>query len=1049
MNKLSTQALSFSGIVFLFATAATLLIAPHLMSGITGPLPSWFSLVCGTFLFVLSNVFLAGLVLNYPENMQRFFRMGVGIATLGLSALAWRGGFFLETFWLGILTLAAVLSVAPWLNQRDWLRGLTQAAHFLLGLAVFLRPDWVASTLGTPPHLPTQAALGSGFILSPLIAILLGLRPHISPESRARPMAIPWLLWGFLGLLVGRTPQMLVAGSAAFSLLWMDSIPWEKIVLREGQSLGRRFVHLIEIGHSISLALTLLILQAVERLVPGAQTSPQMNSVRNIALVGYTVVVAISILLIISVALSINGIFSGLQGIKMKAEIENTSENGIFAVMVNLLLQPFVTSQEMLSHVSRQQKEYARLLEERTRSEKHRMAQLHLLHQMNQELVTVLDAPVSAQLAANAIAATLGVNLTAVFEFDPERDEMVLMASSGEQATAIPPEYRQSIRVGLIGRAARLRRTQLVADTRLDPDYLQLNTLENFSELVVPLLNYNQLRGALLISHASVNNFDDSDIRVLETLGLLLVTSWERSDHEQRLMRLIQAGVNLSTTLEVEEVIQQLATSAQQTLDARYVFLALVDKGGGFTRIASAGYAPTLSSMLGSDPEGNTLIQTVLNNSKPLRVRDVRKKFTTTPTGSLDLRTLLAAPIRLRQSSIGVLLCFGKQGNRAFTDNDEGLVRLLASQAAAAIEATWLYQEIRSMFSTATLLYQLSTRVIQAEQLTDAAAAIAESCYQISRARAAGIVLMDVHQKVSIKVQIDSTGLHPGNNHPLSLVRQALASGQSIIFSSENELARVCIPLQTPRHQYGALWLDIPEKNWSDTRFADNLHSLATQASIALERSILLSETRKQAEALEAALNELEVTYDQTLAALTSALDARDRETEGHSLRVARIASFLGRKIGLNEEQAKILERGAILHDIGKIGISDTILLKPGPLTPEEWQTMRLHPDIGARIIEGIPFLQEALPIIRYHQERWNGSGYPLGLKEQDIPFPARIFAVVDAYDALTTNRPYRTPISTEEALEFLRGQAAILFDPEIVQAFEALVAREELAALI
>ncbi|OIO84184.1 MAG: hypothetical protein AUK01_10440 [Anaerolineae bacterium CG2_30_57_67] len=227
------------------------------------------------------------------------------------------------------------------------------------------------------------------------------------------------------------------------------------------------------------------------------------------------------------------------------------------------------------------------------------------------------------------------------------------------------------------------------------------------------------------------------------------------------------------------------------------------------------------------------------------------------------------------------------------------------------------------------------------------------------------------------------------------------------------------------------------------------MHSLANQASIALERSILLSETRKQAEALEAALNELEVTYDQTLAALTSALDARDRETEGHSLRVARIASFLGRKIGLNEEQAKILERGAILHDIGKIGISDTILLKPGPLTPEEWQTMRLHPDIGARIIEGIPFLQEALPIIRYHQERWNGSGYPLGLKEQDIPFPARIFAVVDAYDALTTNRPYRTPISTEEALEFLRGQAAILFDPEIVQAFEALVAREELAALI
>ncbi|GAB4480322.1 MAG: hypothetical protein OHK0031_01380 [Anaerolineales bacterium] len=1012
-------------------------------------MPENFPLIGGILLFVYANLLLAALVLNRPERHHRILRFGTSLLTLILAALWWRGGFFLETFWLGALALAALLSLSPALNQRDWLRGLIQGGHFLLGLAVFLRPDWLTSTLGTPPIFPIQVALGGGFILSALAAALLGLIPAFSEESQTRPLAIPWLLWGLLGLLAGRFPQALAAGSAAFCLLWMDSIPWEKIILGQGADLGRRFIHLIEIGNAISLALALILLSTVEASLPGAQGSPQMARVREIALMSYGAVAAISILLIISVTLSINGMFAGLQNAKAPDAPKKDEERDLLTTLTNLLLQPFLASHEMLSQVARQQEAHARLLDERTISEKRRMAQLNLLHQINLELENTLDAPVSAQLTVTAIAASLGVSLAAVLVFEPEREEARVLASSGERAYALPPGYRQSMRAGLIGRALRSRRTQLVSDTRLDPDYLPLNNQPILSEIVVPLFSQNHLRGVLLVNHPKANAFDDSDMRTLEAIGVLLVTSWERSEHDQRLMRLIQSGFGLSTTLEIEQVLKQLAENAGQTLDARYVFLALVDKGGGFTRTASAGYAPTLSRMLGSDPEGNTLIQSVLNSSAPLRVRDVRKKFSTTPTGSADLRSMLAVPIRLRQASVGVLLCFGKLDNRSFNENDEALASLLASQAAAAIESTWLYQEIRSMFNTATQLYQLSTRVIQSEQLTDAAAVIAETCYQVGQASAAGIVLLDQNQKVEVKVRIDANGLHPGANHPLTLVRQALNSGQNIILAEDNEMARVCIPLQTPRRQYGALWLDVPEKNWNDPRFADNLHSLTNQAAIALERSILLSETRKQAQALESAYAELQVTYDQTLAALTSALDARDRETEGHSLRVARIASYLGSRIGLSAEQAKILERGAILHDIGKIGISDTILLKPGPLSPEEWKTMRLHPDIGARIIEGIPFLQETLPIIRYHQERWNGSGYPLGLKAHDIPLMARIFAVVDAYDALTTHRPYRTPISQEDALEFLRGQAGILFDPEIVEHFEALVRRGELKNLI
>ncbi len=128
------------------------------------------------------------------------------------------------------------------------------------------------------------------------------------------------------------------------------------------------------------------------------------------------------------------------------------------------------------------------------------------------------------------------------------------------------------------------------------------------------------------------------------------------------------------------------------------------------------------------------------------------------------------------------------------------------------------------------------------------------------------------------------------------------------------------------------------------------------------------------------------------------------------------------------------------MHDIGKIGISDTILHKPGPLDEEEWKIMRLHPDIGARIVAGIPFLQDTIPLIRHHQERWNGTGYPDGLQGEEIPILARMFAIVDAFDALTSKRPYRKKISTQEAIEYLREQSGILFDPNMIDVFEKVV---------
>jgi putative nucleotidyltransferase with HDIG domain len=410
---------------------------------------------------------------------------------------------------------------------------------------------------------------------------------------------------------------------------------------------------------------------------------------------------------------------------------------------------------------------------------------------------------------------------------------------------------------------------------------------------------------------------------------------------------------------------------------------------------------------------------------------------------------MLAIPIRWHRLSIGAILAFGKQNEVFFTENDESLAELLSIQAAGAFESTWLQQELRASLRTTSLLYRLSNQIIQAEELRSAALDIAQTAHKLGKGSSTGIVLFTSEGKVEAELEVDENGTHSGKDHPMDTIRQAMTSGQLIYFSQGHTMTRVCLPIQTSIRKYGALWINIQEDQTHKPVNPADLQTLVNQAAIALERSLLLVESRQQARDLKEALDKLEVTYDQTLAALMSALDARDRETEGHSLRVRQLAGKLGEAYGLSQQELKALERGSLLHDIGKIGISDTILHKPGQLDENEWKIMRLHPDIGARIVEGIPFLQETLPVIRYHQERWDGSGYPIGLSGERIPLLARLFAVVDAFDALTSNRPYRQKVSADEALRFLRKEAGVLFDPKIVDAFEELVMQGQAADLL
>lgn len=187
---------------------------------------------------------------------------------------------------------------------------------------------------------------------------------------------------------------------------------------------------------------------------------------------------------------------------------------------------------------------------------------------------------------------------------------------------------------------------------------------------------------------------------------------------------------------------------------------------------------------------------------------------------------------------------------------------------------------------------------------------------------------------------------------------------------------------------------------------------------------------------LDQALDSLENAYRSTLQALTAALETRDAETHGHSERVVTFSLRLGREYGLTVPQMKALEFGSLLHDIGKIGVPDAILRKPAKLTDEEWVRMREHPTHGQQILRGIKFLEGAARVVAQHHEKWDGSGYPLGLKADDIDICARIFSVADAFDAITSDRVYRQGRLYEAAAEELNEWAGRQFDPKVVEAF-------------
>ena len=252
---------------------------------------------------------------------------------------------------------------------------------------------------------------------------------------------------------------------------------------------------------------------------------------------------------------------------------------------------------------------------------------------------------------------------------------------------------------------------------------------------------------------------------------------------------------------------------------------------------------------------------------------------------------------------------------------------------------------------------------------------------------------------------------------------------RSSLLANEEFLSHYATPLVVKGQVKGVLEIFHRKVFDSDQEWINYFETLATQAAIAIESASLF-------ENLQRSNLELMLAYDATIEGWSRALDLRDKETEGHTQRVTKMALDLAEKLWMSDAEQTDLRRGALLHDIGKMGVPDSILLKPGPLSESEWEIMRQHPNYALQMLSPIPYLKHALDIPYCHHEKWDGSGYPRGLKGETIPLSARLFAIVDVFDALTSDRPYRAAWSREQVYRHIREQSGISFDPQIVQVF-------------
>lgn len=412
----------------------------------------------------------------------------------------------------------------------------------------------------------------------------------------------------------------------------------------------------------------------------------------------------------------------------------------------------------------------------------------------------------------------------------------------------------------------------------------------------------------------------------------------------------------------------------------------------------------------------------------------------------------LVIPLKIAGEVIGAL-DVQSPNPHAFDKDDERLMTIFAERAALALERTRLHQQTIKQLERFAALRIIDLAISNSLDLRLTLNTVLEQVVRQLSVDAADILLYRPEtSKLEYAVgkgfhsrNIEQSSLRPGEGYAgiaaferrivhfddLRSVQEKFT--RSKLLEGENFFSYYGVPLVAKGEVKGVLEIFHRSRLKTDMEWLNFLDSLGWQTAIAIDNALLF-------ERIQRSNFELALAYDATIEGWSHALDLRDKETEGHTLRVTEMTLQLARVMGVPEEEIVHVRRGALLHDIGKMGIPDRILLKADKLTDSEWEVMRRHPQYAYDLLVSISYLRPALDIPYCHHEKWDGTGYPRGLAGPQIPLVARLFAVVDVWDAITSDRPYRKKWTNRQALKYIQDQAGKHFDPAVVEAFMRVI---------
>ncbi|MCP4680188.1 MAG: GAF domain-containing protein [Deltaproteobacteria bacterium] len=580
-------------------------------------------------------------------------------------------------------------------------------------------------------------------------------------------------------------------------------------------------------------------------------------------------------------------------------------------------------------------------------------------------------------------------------------------------------------------------KANIIQDTSKHEDYISGGTAGALSEMAAPLSLEGETIGILDAEAMEANAFTKADLDMLRVFASQVATALKNvrlitqlRSRSTRLNLLNQASNALNSIHQIDELVEKILRLAKEALDLDRCALLLLDPESKELKVdASIGYGDIdgMRIPLGKGITGMTAV-----SGEPTLVHDTTKDDRYV-NGKSDGRSEMASPLRVHGEVIGVLDTESPTPN-AFDEEDLKLFNAFAAQAAVAIHNARLFKGLETanlklsdnVNEMARLNKELET---YSAEIASANENLASQLKNLTAVHEAGkTITSSLDLDTTLETILDMTSTIVGStagaikliDDETKELRTRAESGA--ISEITGSWSIFDMPLKIGDKTIGVFELVRGAKDNIRDEDRQMLETMASQAAIAIENARLFEDTQR--------------IYYETLKSLAGALEARDDYTRGHSERVATLSKNIAETIDLPEQERLTIYNAALLHDIGKIGIRDEVLLAPRRLTDEEMAVIQKHPSFGNMILAPLKFLGEIREYVRHHHERWDGTGYPDKRKSNDIPLASRIIAVADTYDAMTSDRPYRNQLSKETAVSEIQKAAGTQFDPEVVKAF-------------